>query len=76
MLSVAVNSNALPKGAATITVTPLVNKKAVGPGVVCFYDPLVDTYNMPLTIVNPIPDSVRIVSSYGANIITPVTTIR
>jgi hypothetical protein len=77
-LAVSVNTNALPKGTAVITVTPLVNKKVIGPGVVCAYDPAADTYNIGFEAftVNPTPDSVRITSSYGANIVTPVTSIR
>jgi hypothetical protein len=77
-LAVNVNTNALPKGAAVITVTPLVNKKVIGPGVVCSYDPAGDTYSIGFEAftVNPSPDSVRITSSYGANIVAPVTSIR
>jgi hypothetical protein len=77
-LAVNVNTNALPKGAAVITVTPLVNKKVSGPGVVCTYDPAGDTYNIGFEAftVNPVPDSVRITSNYGANIVAPVTSVR
>jgi len=77
-LAVAAKTNALPKGVAVLTVTPMVNKKVIGPGVVCTYDPAGDTYNIGFEafIVNPLPDSVRITSSYGANIVAPVTVIR
>jgi hypothetical protein len=75
-LSVTVSTNALPKGAATITITPLVNNKAIGPSVVAAYNPGVDSYFITADIVNPLPDSVRITSSYGATVTAPVTTIR
>jgi hypothetical protein len=75
-LQVAAATNALPKGAAILTVTPLVNNKVSGPDVVCTYDPILDTYNLLADIVNPIPDAVRIRSSYGAVIVSPVTRVR
>jgi hypothetical protein len=74
-LQVAANTNALPKGTAILTVTPLVNKKAVGPGIVCQYDPVLDSYNVLAVITNPIPDSVSIVSDHGGTIIAPLTRI-
>jgi hypothetical protein len=77
-LAVSLNTNALQKGTAVITVTPLVGKKVIGPGVVCIYDPAGDTYSIGFEAftVNPFPDTVRITSTYGANIVTPVTSIR
>jgi hypothetical protein len=75
-LQVSVESNALPKGAAIVTVTPLVNKKPSGADIVCIYDPVIDGYLVLADIANPIPDSVRVRSNYGADIITPVQRIR
>jgi hypothetical protein len=77
-LTVTVNTNALPKGAAIITVTPLVNGKVSGPSLVAAYDPGVDSYFIlgESFIVNPVPDAVRITSNYGATITTPLTVIR
>jgi hypothetical protein len=74
-LQVAAATNALPKGSATLTVTPLVNNKVVGPDIVCTYDPILDSYNVLASITNPIPDSVRIKSSAGAVIVSPLTRI-
>jgi hypothetical protein len=75
-LQVSVTSTALPKGAAVLTMTPLVNKKVVGPDVVLFYNPVIDGYLVTADITNPVPDAVHIRSSYGADIITPVVRIR
>jgi hypothetical protein len=76
-LQVGVETNALPPGAATITVTPLVNNRVSGPDVVCTYDPVLNAYNILADIVNPIPDGVTIKSSFGGVILnTPVTRIR
>jgi hypothetical protein len=75
-LQVSVESNALPKGKAIVTVTPLVNKKPSGVDIVCIYDPVIDGYLVLADIANPIPDSVRVRSNYGADIITPVQRIR
>jgi hypothetical protein len=76
-LQVAANTNALPKGSAVLTVTPLgANGLAIAPDVVCTYDPTLDTYNVLSDIVNPIPSAVRIRSSYGGAIVSPVTRIR
>jgi len=75
-LQVSVESNALPKGAAIVTATPMVNKKVSGPDVVCIYDPVIDGYLVLADIANPIPDSVRVRSNYGADITTPVQRIR
>jgi len=74
-LQVSTESNALPKGAAIITITPMVNKKVTGPSVVAIYDPTIDGYLLLADIANPIPDSVHITSSYGADIISPVVRI-
>jgi hypothetical protein len=76
-LQVAATTNALPKGAAMLTVTPLdANGLAAGPDVVCTYDPTLDTYNLLSDIVNPIPVAVRIRSSYLGTLVSPVTRIR
>jgi hypothetical protein len=76
-LQVAANTNALPKGSATLTVTPLVNKKVSGPDVVCQYDPILDSYNILADIANPIPDGVTVRSSYGGVVVnSPVTRVR
>ena len=74
-LSVSTESNALPKGAAIVTITPMVNKKVSGPSVVAIYDPTIDGYLVLADIANPIPDSVHIQSSYGADLISPVVRI-
>src|SRR5206468_3848062 len=54
-LQVAASTNALPKGAAELRVTPLGSdgKTPIGPQVVCTYDPNLDTYNVLSDIVNP-----------------------
>jgi hypothetical protein len=76
-LQVATTTNALPKGAAILKVTPLgANGLAIAADVVCTYDPTLDTYNIRSDIVNPIPSAVRIVSSYGGTVVSPVTRIR
>jgi hypothetical protein len=75
-LQVSTESNAMPKGAAIVTVTPLVNKKVSGPSIVCIYDPVIDGYLILADIANPIPDSVHIVSNYGANLVAPVVRVR
>jgi hypothetical protein len=75
-LQVSTESNALPKGTAIITVTPLVNKKASGPSVIAIYDPVIDGYLVLADISNPIPDSVHIVSNYGADLVSPVVRVR
>jgi hypothetical protein len=76
-LQVAASTTALPKGAAVLTVTPLGgNGLAIGPDLVCTYDPTLDTYNVLADIVNPIPSAVRIKSSYLGTIVSPVTRIR
>jgi hypothetical protein len=75
-LQVSVTSNALPKGNAVLTMTPLVNNKVVGPDVVLFYNPVIDGYLVTASITNPVPDAVHIRSTYGADIITPVVRIR
>jgi hypothetical protein len=60
-----------------LTVTALgANGLAIGPDVVCTYDPTLDTYNVLSDIVNPIPSAVRIKSSYGGTLVSPVTKIR
>jgi hypothetical protein len=75
-LQIAMNDNALPKGAAILTVTPMVNGVPITADIVATYDPGIDGYNILAAIINPIPDSVRIRSNYGANIVAPITKIR
>ena len=75
-LQVSASSNALPKGAAVIKITPLVNKKVVGPDIVCTYDPGLDTYSVLADIPNPITDSVRFTSSYGGTVTAPLNVLR
>ena len=75
-LQIAMTDNALPKGAAIITATPLVNGVPISAGIIATYDPGIDGYNILAAIVNPIPDSVRLTSNYGASIVTPITRIR
>ena len=75
-LQIAMTDNALPKGAAILTVTPMVNGVPISADIVATYDPGLDAYNILAAIINPIPDSVRIRSNYGANIVTPITRIR
>jgi hypothetical protein len=75
-LQVAMTDNALPKGSATITVYPLVGGVPISAGIVATYDPTLDSYNILSSIINPIPDSVRVTSSYGATVVSPVTRIR
>jgi hypothetical protein len=75
-LQVAMTDNALPKGSAIITVYPLIGGTAISAGIVATYDPTVDVYNILSGIINPIPDSVRITSNYGATAVSPITRIR
>jgi hypothetical protein len=75
-LQIAMSDTALPKGSAIITVTPMVNGVAIAADIVATYDPGIDGYNILAAIVNPIPDSVRIRSNYGSNIVAPITRIR
>jgi hypothetical protein len=75
-LQIAMSDNALPKGAAILTVTPMVNGVPITADIVATYDPGIDGYNILAAIINPIPDSVRIKSNYGANIVAPITKIR
>jgi hypothetical protein len=75
-LQVAMSDTALPKGSAIITVTPMVNGVPIAAGIVASYDPGIDGYNVLSALVNPIPDSVHIVSNYGTNIVAPITRIR
>jgi hypothetical protein len=75
-LQIAMTDNALPKGAAILRVTPMVNGVPISADIVASYDPTLDGYNVLAAIINPIPDSVRIRSNYGANIVTPITRIR
>jgi hypothetical protein len=76
-LQVGVNTTALPKGSAIITVTPLVSNRVSGADVVMTYDPVLDTYNVLADIVNPIPDGVNIRTNYGGVVLnSPVQRVR
>jgi hypothetical protein len=75
-VQVAMTDNALPKGSAILTVYPLIGGVPIAAGIVATYDPTVDSYNILSSIINPIPDSVRVTSNYGATVVSPITRIR
>jgi hypothetical protein len=71
-------TDSVPNGVAILTMTPLdANGLPIAAGIVLNYDPTQNAYILPLNyLVNPIPNSVRINSSLGGVLITPVQKIR
>ena len=75
-------SDNVPGGAAVISMTPL---DANGIPLVCgsgtcvvvmTYDPTANVYNVLQNITNPIPNSVRFTSSYGAVLVAPISRVQ
>ena len=78
-IAVTANTNALPKGSAVLTVTVLgSNGLPLIGDFVLPYDPTTDTYTIGLeaVVVNPIPAAIRIRSSYGGVLVSPILTIQ
>jgi hypothetical protein len=73
-----VATDSVPGGLAILTVTPLdLNGNPIAAGMVMSYDPTLNSYLTPLNwLVNPEPNSVRITSSLGGVLISPVTKTR
>jgi hypothetical protein len=67
----------VPNGAASITMIPLdANGNPLGPNVVMTYDPTTNSYLVLQDITNPIPNQVRFVSTFGANLVSPITRVQ
>jgi hypothetical protein len=76
ILSVTTSTN-VPGGAAILTMTPLAfNGRPMAAPVVMTYDPVADSYSSGDVTVNPIPNSIRVTSSYGGSIVSPILFIR
>jgi hypothetical protein len=72
-LAVKAGTDALPKGLAVFTLTALgANGLAIGPDVLCAYEPGEDIYRATAT-VKPSPTAVRIKSSLGGTKTAPIT---
>jgi hypothetical protein len=70
-------SDSVPGGVARLTVTPLdAAGNAIAAGIVMNYDPTANSYSILANTVNPLPNSVRITSTLGGSIISPITTVR
>jgi hypothetical protein len=76
LLSVTVSTN-VPNGAALLTMTPLaVNGLPSGSPVAMTYDPVANSYSATDVTLNPLPNSVRVTSSFGGTILSPILFIR
>jgi hypothetical protein len=71
-------SDNVPNGAATLTMTPMAADgiTPTGPAVGMIYDPVANIYNVLQDITNPIPNSAKFTSSFGAVVIAPIQRIQ
>jgi hypothetical protein len=76
VLNVSASDN-VAGGKAVLTLTPLnAAGQPIASGSVMLYDPTVNSYSSQPVTVNPIPQSIRITSSFGASITAPLTLIK